>query len=211
MKKSVKILMSVVVFLFIASASQAATFNLDLSEYGGSDDLDVYSLVFTGFPSLTVYDDDTFSESGSIPIYLYTESSAGSILSLGTVGLSLYFEDLTGTIAADDTISFTEGQYVYFKYGTDTVATFELLANSGGDVSNAVTQTYYLNLISSSIIDSDTSDFEALIVASNFSNQYNSETTYFMSGEVFAAVPVPQSLLLISSGLCCLVGLRRKA
>nr|WP_319395584.1 hypothetical protein [uncultured Desulfobacter sp.] len=212
LKKTVKILMSFVVFLFIASASQAATFNLTLSNLNNSySDIEVYSLVFAGFPELTVEDDGAFTETGVIPTYLYTTSSGGDVLNLGISGLTLEFTDLRGDVDENGILTFDDDQYVYFRYNGDTVATFSLLEDSGGLAENAVTQTYYLELMDGSELISGASDFESLIVASSFSGQYQDGGVYFMSGEVFAAVPAPHSLLLISSGLCCLVGLRRKA
>jgi hypothetical protein len=214
LKKPVRILMSVVVFFFIASVSQAATFNLNLSNLDSEySDIDVYSLMFNGFPKLTVTGNQ-FSESGSIPILQYTISSGDTPQFLGLSGLTLEFENLSGTVD-NGVITFNKGQTVTFDYNDGsnitTVATFELLEGSGGQTANAVTQNYYLALLPGSLLINDgTSDFEALIVASDFSNQYG-VGTYLMAGEVFAAVPVPHSLLLISSGLCCLVGLRRRA
>nr|WP_321403485.1 hypothetical protein [uncultured Desulfobacter sp.] len=212
LKKPVKILMSVVVFLFLASASHAATFNLDLSALGDghSGTLEVYSLVFSGVPQLTV-SGNQFSENGSIPILQYTTSSGGDVQFLGFSGLTLEFEGLSGTVE-NGVITFNKDQTVTFDYNGTPVAKFELLEGSGGQTENAVTQNYYLALIEdeSPLINDGTSNFEALIVASDFSNQ-NGDGSYLMVGKVFAAVPVPQSLLLISSGLCCLVGLRRKA
>ncbi len=229
MKNLLRMLASIAVFLFLASAAQAATTTFDLnlnvldSQY--SNLIGIESIIFNGTPTLTLsYENDdvtsttgTFKESGTGYINLYTVSgSVGQSLGLAE-DLTFDFTDLEGTWEYDSatgltTITFDPNQTIDLKYDGTIYATFTLGDNSTGTVDRSatvsvITQTYYLELTDNSAgLIGGASLFEATIGAFGFNDTY-----YTMTGNATAVVPVPGSFLLIGSGLVCLVGIRRKA
>ena len=195
--------MSIVMFLLLASTTQAATFNLTV---GGSELTNIYSLWFYGDAELEG-DSTTFTESGDGYIEEYKLTSDGAKTDLPIYGLKFEFSEMTGTIGGNDDIAFDTGSVITLLYQGTSLGNLIVMENSGGGYVDAdtVVQTLYLS-VSDELKDIFNVDTMAVTVeATNFANG-----GYVMSGELYA-VPVPGSALLIFSGLACLVGIRRKA
>lgn len=221
--KVVTFLLGLMLILSLASVGQAAmTFDLNLSNLNGplgvslADVENIDFIDFYGRATIVQTPIDlttgTFTQSGSVTLEAYNDTATE--FSLNGAELKINFTNLSGTYNGNF-VTFNPNQnltlsYVYGATVTP-LAVFGLGINSGGFVldpwGNSLAQTYYLTLTNDtySIFSGSAVDFEAILTASDF----RTNGKYQMMGQV-SAVPVPGTLILISSGLIGLIGFRKR-